>query len=201
MSAEPFWEEAYRDMHTSTFGQPSRELHELVRLLPQGAKALDLGCGEGRNALFLAENGLDVTAVDLSAGGIRKLKHQAAAQGLSLRTEVADMRDYPFRERFDLIVAHGCLHLVERVCWRSLLFRFKEHTRRGGYNVVVVFTDTIEPPDDLKGFCLGLFSEGELFGYYEDWIPLHRESYVFDDEHPGGTRHRHPVNKIVARKP
>jgi tellurite methyltransferase len=170
-------------------------------LLPHGAKALDLGCGEGRNALFLAENGLEVTAVDVSAGGIRKLEHLAAAKGLRLRSEVGDMRDYPFRESFDLIVAHGCLHLVERVSWRSLLRQFKQHTRRGGYNVAAVFTDTIEPPDDLKKFCLGLFGEGELFDYYEDWIPCRRESYVLDDQHPGGAKHRHPINKIVARKP
>ncbi len=201
MPSEPFWEKAYEDLHTSTFGRPSREFQDLVRFLPRPAKALDLGCGEGRNALFLAENGLDVTAVDISAGGIRKLNQLAAAKGLSLRTEVRDMRDYPFRESFDLIVAHGCLHLIERVCWQSLLAKCKRHTKRGGYNVVAVFTDTIGPPDDLKELCLGLFREGELFDYYEDWIPYRRESYVFDDEHPGGTRHRHPVNKIVMRKP
>ena len=201
MPAEPFWEQAYQDLRASTFGKPSREFHDLVRLLPRRAKALDLGCGEGRNALFLAEKGLDVAAVDVSAGGIRKLNHLAAAKGLSLRSEVRDMRDYAFRESFDLIVAHGCLHLIERVCWRSLLAQFKEHTKRGGYNVVAVFTDTIEPPDDLKEFCLGLFYEGELFDYYEGWIPCRRESYVLEDLHPGGTRHRHPVNKIVTRRP
>lgn len=67
--------------------------------------------------------------------------------------------------------------------------------------MVAVFADTIEPPDDLKGFCVGLFREGELFDYYEDWIACRTESYLFDDEHPGGIRHQHPVNKIVTRKP
>ena len=67
--------------------------------------------------------------------------------------------------------------------------------------MVAVFTDAIEPPDDLKEFCVGLFREGELFEHYEDWMPYRTESYVFDDVHPGGARHRHPVNKIVARKP
>lgn len=201
MSAEPFWEKAYQDFETSTFGGPSEEFHHLTRLLPHGGKVLDLGCGEGRNALFLAEHGFDVTAIDISRQGIRKLNHLAEAKGLSIRTEVRDMREYHFHESFDLIVSHGCLHLIERPCWRPLLGRFKEHTQRGGYNVVAVFTDAMEPPDDLRGFCLGLFHEGELFEQYEDWIPYRRQSYTIDDRHPGGMRHRHPINKIVARKP
>ncbi|MBP1775532.1 MAG: hypothetical protein H6Q86_1538, partial [candidate division NC10 bacterium] len=47
---------------------------------------------------------------------------------------------------------------------------------------------------------LGLFREGELLEQYAGWrIALHR-SYVLEDEHPGGIRHRHPVNKIVAQR-
>jgi len=69
-----------------------------------------------------------------------------------------------------------------------------------GYNVVAVFTDTLPAPPDLEPFMLGLFREGELLEQYAGWrIALHR-SYVLEDEHPGGIRHRHPVNKIVAQR-
>ena len=78
---------------------------------------------------------------------------------------------------------------------------FKAHTNPGGINVVVVFTDTVSPPDDLRDFCLGLFREGELFSLYSDWEVLLQRSYIFEDEHPGSMRHTHPVNKLVARKP
>jgi tellurite methyltransferase len=201
MSSEPFWEEIYQDLEASTFGKPSAEFHDLVQWLPSGAKVLDLGCGEGRNALFLAENGLDVTAIDISARGIDKLNHLAQAQGLAIRTQVQDMRNCVFEEQFDLIISHGCLHFVERTDWVSLLAQFKEHTKLGGYNVVAVFTDTIDPPDDLKEFCVGLFREGELFEHYGDWITRLEKSYVLEDQHPGGAEHRHPINKIVAQKP
>ena len=59
MNTKPFWEQAYRDLNGATFsgGKASREFHELVPLLSDGARVLDLGCGDGRNALFLAEHG------------------------------------------------------------------------------------------------------------------------------------------------
>ncbi len=58
-----FWEESYkRTGSPDTFGgeQPSAELYDIVKRLPHGAKVLDLGCGEGRNALLLAQNGLAI---------------------------------------------------------------------------------------------------------------------------------------------
>ena len=111
------------------------------------------------------------------------------------------MRTYRFPYLFDLIVSHGCLHLVVRESWQQLIPRFKAHTNPGGFNVVVVFTDTLPPPDDLKEFCLGLFREGELFSMYSDWEVLLRQSYTIEDQHPGSPPHRHPINKLVARKP
>ncbi len=201
MTTQPFWEKTYTNIDVSTFGGPSQEIRDVAKQLRPGARALDLGCGEGRNALFLAECGFDVTAVDISAAGIRKLETLAQKKRLHVHTEVTDVRDYQFPHPFDLIASHGCLHLLERESWQRLIPLFKTQTNPGGLNVVVVFTDTIPPPDDLKDYCLGLFHEGEIFSLYSDWEPLLERSYVFEDEHPGSARHTHPVNKLVARKP
>jgi tellurite methyltransferase len=200
---EPFWERTYSDLGTATFcdGMPSQEIRDIAAELPRGAKVLDLGCGEGRNALFLAECGFDVTAADISHLGIRKLDALAKQRGLEIRSQVADMRCYAFEDSFDLIVSHGCLHLIERPSWEQLVSSLKAHTTSGGVNVVVVFTDSLPPPDDLKDFCLGLFHEGEVFDLYSDWAALLQQTYVFEDEHPGNLRHTHAVNKLVARKP
>jgi tellurite methyltransferase len=203
MLEQPFWEKAYSDLAAATFcgGMPSQEIRDVASELPRGARVLDLGCGEGRNALFLAERGFDVTAVDISETGIRKLDALAKQRELDIHSQVADMRCYSFADSFDLIVSHGCLHLIERPSWQKLVSLFKAHTTPGGINVVVVFTDTIPPPDDLKDFCLGLFREGEVFSLYSDWVTLLQQTYTFDDEHPGSLRHTHAVNKLVARKP
>lgn len=72
---KPFWEDTYSDMNASTFGGPSQEIRDIASQLPTGSRVLDLGSGEGRNALFLAERGFDVTAVDISEAGIRRQRH------------------------------------------------------------------------------------------------------------------------------
>jgi tellurite methyltransferase len=199
---EPFWNSAYRDKDApSVFGSPSEEICSLVAKLRGEATVLDLGCGDGRNALFLLEQGFHVTAVDVSGSAIEKLCHRAGHNRERLATHVSDAREFRLGGPYDLIVAHGLLHLIPREDWTRLVKALQQQTAPLGYNVVAVLTDALPPPADLEPFMLGLFREGELLDQYAGWaVELHR-SYVLHDEHPGGVRHRHPVNKIVAQKP
>lgn len=52
---KPFWEDEYLNKEKSTFGNPSKEVKELVPYLKKDAKILDVGCGDGRHALYLAD--------------------------------------------------------------------------------------------------------------------------------------------------
>jgi len=204
VNEKPFWEESYKKgsiANTFANGKPSPEFNDLVKELPQNASVLDLGCGDGRNAIFLAENGFNVTAVDILKAGIEKLKKIAKDRGISVTTEVIDMRDFIFSTTYDLIISHGCLHLIKRKHWISLIDKIKNNTKTGGYNVVAVFTNKIPPPNDLKEFTIGLFDEGELFRFYQDWRIMSQQSYFLEDQHTGGIKHKHPINKLVAQKP
>ncbi len=199
---QPFWEATYEDTAASDpFGSPSAEIIDLLPQLSPGASVLDLGCGAGRHAHFLAAQGYKVTALDVSSAAIRKLHHLAREQGLSIDARVADLRGSIITDEFDLIIAHGILHLLEPASRDRLLQQVQAHTAPGGYNVVAVFTDTLLPPDDLAPFTLGLFREGELFKRYAGWNLLEQRSYILHDEHPGGVRHQHPINKLVAQRP
>jgi len=200
--SEPFWEAGYADPEgPSVFGPPSEEIRSIASNLPAGARVLDLGCGDGRNALHLLERGCRVTAIDVSEKAIAKLVAGARPFADRLTAEVGDVRRRRPTGLYDLVVAHGVLHLLPRPDWAQLIGTMQRHTADGGYNVVAVFTDALPPPADLEPFLKGLFREGELLERYRGWnVDLHR-SYVLEDEHPGGVRHRHPVNKIVARKP
>jgi tellurite methyltransferase len=199
---DPFWEAGYSDPDApSVFGSPSEEIRSVVAKLPAAAGVVDLGCGDGRNALFLLEQGLRVTAVDVSTKAVAKLVARARPYAGLLRAEVGDVRNHPLTGPYDLIIAHGLLHLMPRADWSRLMKTMQCETAPLGYNVVAVFTDALPPPADLERFMLGLFREGELLEQYSGWaVELYR-SYVLEDEHPGGVRHRHPVNKIVAQKP
>lgn len=203
-SSTPFWDAAYTNaVSPDTFGggKPSVQLVDIAPKLPPGAKVLDLGCGDGRNALYFAERGCEVFAVDVSEAAIGAVQRFARARDLSANTAVQDMRNYIPRTEFDLVISEGCLHLIERDQWLPLIGRLQDATVSGGYNNVTVFTDVLPLPADMIAFTHGLFHEGELFTLYDGWTIHLQASYQFDDEHPGSMKHRHAVNKLVAQKP
>lgn len=89
-----FWDQRYAG-EALVYGEaPNEFLAATARRLPRTGTALDLGAGEGRNALYLASLGLDVLAVDQSEVGLRKAEGLAARRGLQLRTRAADLRQF-----------------------------------------------------------------------------------------------------------
>lgn len=83
--------------------EPVDFLPLIIDQLPRG-RALVLAAGEGRNAVYLAQQGFDVTAVDVSSRGLLKCEALAAARGVAVRTVVADLDTFDLgSERWDLI--------------------------------------------------------------------------------------------------
>jgi tellurite methyltransferase len=203
MAIKPFWDESYKRPGTlDTFGggKPSPEVVAIAPKLPAHAAVLDLGCGEGRNALYLASLGFRTYASDISESGISKLRTNARQLNLPITADICDMRDYVFPLDFGLIVCQGCLHLIPREAWQQILQRMQRHTTSGGYHVVGVFTDTVPEPEDQRGLMVGLFKEGELQQHYRDWQILGSDNRVFEHQHPGGIHHQHAANSLTARK-
>ncbi|WP_313802029.1 methyltransferase domain-containing protein [Cytobacillus sp.] len=198
---EPFWERAYLDDEVETFGKPSEEVINVSKHLNKNSKILDLGCGDGRHAIYLARLGHIVDAIDISKAGIDKINRIKEKLNLTnLKGFIGDATNYEFNCTYDLIISHGLFHFIERNNWANIIHRMKTGTQKGGYNIVTVFTDEVEIPEDLKPYVKGIFHEGELKKLYFDWsIEMHR-SYQFEDEHDNNIRHCHAVNKIVARK-
>lgn len=199
-----FWERGYRDANVSTMGGPSHEIVELIAALPPGGKTLDLGCGEGRNTLFLAGRGFDTTAIDRSEAGIEKLRHVAAQAGLKVSGLVADIVNVELVETYDLVMAHGVLYYLSNMEWRDLLQQVKERTRPGGANAysVFIFNDEYPRPSEFKSArYTHSLAPGELRDFYSDWEILRHDVYVKWDQHPGIPLHCHPIEKLVARKP
>ncbi len=99
------WDQRYQD-DGFAYGQlPNDFLAESLPVLPRG-RALCLAEGEGRNAVFLAKNGFEVTAVDQSAVGLEKARKLAESMGVSIATEQADLSDFEIgQECWDLVVS------------------------------------------------------------------------------------------------
>ena len=98
------WDRRYSAPDLVWGAGPNRRLVTEVGGLPIG-RALDLGAGEGRNALWLASLGWRVTAVDFSPVGISRLRDMAAERNLAVDAVVADLRRYePPSDAFDLVI-------------------------------------------------------------------------------------------------
>lgn len=98
------WDRRYAEKELVWSAGPNRFLVAEAAELPPG-RALDLACGEGRNALWLAGRGWDVTAVDFSAVAVEKGRQIAAQRGLELDWTVADLLAYaPEPQSYDLVI-------------------------------------------------------------------------------------------------
>lgn len=199
----PFWEETYRKDDAMTFSvEPNRTVREFESLLTKQSSILEVGCGEGQNVLYLAKQGYcNIDAFDLSESGIEKLKRLCKINGVSINAFVQDLTAYRFDQKYDWIMSFATLCFVRKEEWKTFLRRAKDSTNAGGVHIMHIFTDTVPASADIAPFAVGLAKEGELKELYSDWEILQFQSYVFDDEHPNVPRHKHSVNKIVARKP
>ncbi|HSN54086.1 MAG TPA: class I SAM-dependent methyltransferase [Candidatus Sulfomarinibacteraceae bacterium] len=98
------WNRRYREKELVWSAEPNRFLVEEVADLAPG-RALDLGAGEGRNAIWLAERGWRVTAVDFSDVALEKARRIAAEREVGMETVHADLTEYrPEPASFDLVL-------------------------------------------------------------------------------------------------
>lgn len=137
------WDQRY-DADEFVYGtEPNDFLASVADQLPRG-RVLCLAEGEGRNAVFLAQRGFDVHAVDASEVGLRKARRLAASRGVSITTTVADLAAFDLGESaWDAIVSIWC-H-VPSVLRASLHARVVRALKPAGALVLEAYT-----PDQLR---------------------------------------------------
>lgn len=98
------WNQRYSETELMWSAGPNTFVEQLCRDLTPG-RSIDLAAGEGRNAIWLAEQGWDSTAVDYSEVAIDKAREIAAKRGVAITTEVADLTEYePTPDSYDLVL-------------------------------------------------------------------------------------------------
>jgi tellurite methyltransferase len=141
-----------------------------LHLLPEKGTALDLACGRGANAICLAENGLTVSAWDISSTALEQLSIYAKTNKLIVNTEIRDVSNQPPETNtFDVIV-------VSRFLDRTLIHDIKKSIKPSGLIFYQTFTkekvDESGPrnPDYLldKNELLNLFNEWNIIYYQEE---------------------------------
>ena len=145
-------------------------------------KVLDLGCGQGRNALFLAQHGFDVTAVDQNELSLDILQSIVEQEDLEMTLGFYDIHSASIGQTYDFILSTVVLMFLQADRIPAIIKNMQEQTSIGGYNLIVCAMDTEDYPC-LVNFPF-TFKEGELANYYQDW------ELVKYNENPGHLHRR-----------
>ena len=194
------WDKRYRSRERATEDMqaaPTPLLIETVERLTRDSRpaasanrprhALDLACGAGRNALWLAEQGWNVTAVDGSAAAIAILRERAAARGLNVDARVADLE----RDEFPIARAAWDLVAILYYLQRNLFEAAKRGVAPGGLLIAIVhITESGEEPTPHR------LRRGELETYFAGWEIVH-----YYEGRPRDAAHHRAVAEIVAIAP
>ncbi|UCD17637.1 MAG: class I SAM-dependent methyltransferase [Candidatus Zixiibacteriota bacterium] len=184
--------------------KPSVLCEKVLEFMPPAVSRkmtlLDLGCGEGRNAIYFATQGFKVTGLDLSQPGLQKTARLALDAGVVIETIHADIVDYHLHDNYDVIFSTGTLHYLPPEVRQVRFDEYKDCTAPDGINAFSVLVDKpfLEKAPDAEETAF-LFSSGELMSYYRDRKILYSVEEIFDCR-SGGVPHRHAVNRIVTRK-
>ncbi len=151
-NAQPSWDERYATGNAPwDSGHPSLELHRILqeKWFPP-SRMLELGCGTGTNALFLAQQGFEVTAVDVAALAIEKARAKAAAKGMNIAFVHADILALPeVGAPFPFVFDRGVYHHLRQVDLPRFLATLTKVTQAGGYYLTLAGNANDPSPEEL----------------------------------------------------
>ena len=138
MSQQEFWNGKFSKADYFYGTKANEFLDSNISLLKNHKKLLCLGEGEGRNAIFFAKNGFEVSAIDASNLGLEKLQNRAIQEKLDIKTICMDLNFWETDEKYDVIVA-SYLHMYKDE--REELFKkIEESLNINGYFIAEFFS-------------------------------------------------------------
>ncbi|MCL2081742.1 MAG: class I SAM-dependent methyltransferase [Oscillospiraceae bacterium] len=198
-----YYENAYQGTQEYYWGvAPSQMCLRVISLLPPGEhlKVLDIGCGEGKDAVFFARCGYDVSAFDISNTGVEKTKRLAENAGVHVNIFQADICDYRLDVSYDILYSSGTLHYIKPGLRDEIFKDYQSHTNENGINALNVFIEKpFIAPAPEKEENAHLWHSGQLLAFYHDWLVEDFSEYIFDCD-SSGVPHQHAMDVIYARK-
>ncbi len=182
--------------------EPAELCYEIEKIIPadKDIKVLDIGCGEGKDAVYFAKKGYKVSAFDITESGIRKTKALAQKEGVEIDAFVADINDMNINDEFDIIYSTGTIQYLEEDKKDIFFEKVKKMTRAGGINWFNVFVDKpfLPLPPDWDE-TEAMWNTGDLFSHYKDWMFLRSDEIIFDCN-SSGVPHKHCMDVVIAKK-
>lgn len=178
------------------------EAIEILKDSESKGSALDLGCGEGKNAKVLADAGYNVVGIELSDDALRKAVKRSRDRSMSLiQADITEISG--IEESYKIVIATGSLHCLnsyEEIS--SVIQTMQKVTERGGLNVISSFNDGSH---DFSGhshtFKPTLINHEEYLKLYSSWRIIRDTNITQDDVHPNnGVSHSHTITRFIAMK-
>jgi SAM-dependent methyltransferase len=183
---------------------PEPLVKELAARFPMaGARVLDAGCGEGRNAAYLGGLGARVLALDVSPLALRNARAAWGDAG-GVDWVLGDVRDRSFAPgEFDVVICDSLLHwLPGRQDVAAVMSVLRRATRPGGWHVTCAFNDRAQELDGHVTPPRCILPHTELIAAYDGWEVLARHDVDSISSHADQPRpHRHSSTKLLVRRP
>ncbi|EEX50260.1 SAM-dependent methyltransferase TehB [Pasteurella dagmatis] len=175
------------------------EVKSAVEIL-KPCKVLDLGCGQGRNSLFLSLLGYNVTSWDHNENSIKFLTDTAEKENLPIQTALYDINSANIQENYDFILSTVVFMFLNRDRVPQIIENMQSHTNIGGYNLIVAAMSTDDVPCPIP-FSF-TFKAGELKQYYQDWelIKYNEEMGELHKTDENGNRIKMKFVTMLAKK-
>ncbi|MFJ5398682.1 SAM-dependent methyltransferase TehB [Pectobacterium sp. CHL-2024] len=194
-SAEDFYHKKYGLTRTHS------EVINAVQHIKPG-KTLDLGCGGGRNSLYLNLRGFDVTACDKHEQSIDSLNNIIKSEALeNIQAGVYNINLAEIKEQYDFILSTVVLMFLERDRIPHIISNMQDSTVNGGYNLIIAAMSTEDCPCPMP-FSF-TFKENELKNYYADWeiLKYNEDMGELHKTDAQGNRIKLRFATLLARKP
>ncbi len=210
------YDRTYRET-TDYFGpDPDPLLARFLPELPPRARVLDIGAGQGRNALPAAAAGHRVTGIDPSAEALEQCRARAVAVGVDLELQRCDFADHAPDAPYNAILCFGLLQTLSRTEGASLVHRLHAWSRTG--TLVLLRAWHVDDPSyervrsgwtraglhsfrDEGGEHRTYLARGAVRNFVRGWEVLHHEEGMGSlHRHGDGPEHRHGDVELAARR-
>jgi tellurite methyltransferase len=186
----------FADDDSGGLGERSSWIVEALPKFISSGNVLDIGPGRGGNSLYLASQGFNVTASDISSVAIQKIIKKAEAAGIPIQTQVGDFTEMDLKHEFDVIVCTFVMHHFSRAEAERVIKKMQQSTKQSGFNIITSFTkkgDCLKRSAALAADAFYLDSKEELEGFYSNWNHISRERKV-------GLRQKGPNGETLSNE-
>ncbi|PIT93968.1 hypothetical protein COU00_01495 [Candidatus Falkowbacteria bacterium CG10_big_fil_rev_8_21_14_0_10_43_11] len=201
----------YNQIYKNNFvwgNKPNGLLQKIYKLNKVNSEFLDLGCGQGRDVLFMLEKGYKVTAVDNSQEGIKKIKELIQANNLlianiNLNLFCGDIKNFNIQKnKYVIINAFNSLQFLPKKEAVKIIEIIKKNIKNGGYVIISGFTINDPLYKKINNDKRCFFEPQELKKMFSDFhIILYKEEIIEDKGHAGSPEpHKHGIVKMIAQK-